>query len=133
LLATLAGLLAVEGFLRIMYLVRKRASAATAWFLFLIWLLPPAADSLIAVLGNTDAGNPFTGLVPTVLFGCSPLGTFVAVWDLMEMTSAALAGGLAVQWLLAVILQVMAARAERREITARRAEGLELPGLAEVG
>ncbi|MFQ5491917.1 MAG: hypothetical protein ACE5GE_14460 [Phycisphaerae bacterium] len=120
-----AGLLAVDGFFRMIYLKKSRAATVTTWFLLLAWLLPPGIDYLLVFFDEIKSLEKLA-FEPTLLFGCSPLGTLAIAWRLVR---APVVPGLIVQGVLAAVMVAMATKAERREIHSRRAEGLALPGL----
>jgi hypothetical protein len=128
--ALLTGLLTVDGFLRWMMLRPRPTTGQLGGFLLAVWALPPAIDFIVAIVEAyrlSEAGIVQEGPPPrTILLGCSPIGTIALAWSPLV---GPLLPGLIVQVLLAAVMTVFGFRAERGEIAARRAQGLELPGL----
>jgi len=125
-LAAVAGMTALDGFFRVMYLARRRILGPSAAFVFAIWLAPPAVDYLLGLWRSSRLADPFGSLDFSLLFGCSPPATIVAVWTDLNVP---VWPGLIVQVVLAAVMTRLAIKAERAEIRRRRADGLELPGL----
>ena len=73
-----------------------------------------------------DFELPEVWVEPSFLFGCSPVGTLAMAW---RVVIGPIVPGLIVQWVVAGVMVAMAVKAERREISRRRGEGLSLPGL----
>ncbi|MCH7813410.1 MAG: hypothetical protein IID40_05250 [Planctomycetes bacterium] len=123
--ALLAGLLAVDGFFRVMYLARHRIFNPAIVFILVAWLAAPTVDYALGVFRGRASGELFEVVDFSFLLGCSPLGTIVVIWN--ELTAPVLPG-LAVQWVLAAVMTGLAVKAERME-TRRRAQGMQQPGL----
>ncbi len=108
-----SSLLAIDGYLRILYLRKARAGGNVAGLVFLVWLLPPLLDYLVSLFWHANQSESLATARPSFIFGCSPFVTLVGTWDLLKDLS--LMPGLVFQVLFALGMTALAIKAERRE------------------
>ena len=111
-LALLFGLLAIGGLLRRAYATRKTALFLCSLFIVFVWAGPIVGDAIWANWKRETSNLYNAGIPLSWIFGSSPPGTVVVAWVNLAITPWP---GLAVQAIIAAILQVLGYRAMGRE------------------